>query len=217
MDMLDIEEREAGLLAAASWPYILSCWSASMVGVSREGAEMSRRKRKRRTAKGSASPQRLLEVAHHEAGHVVADLVHGIDIHGVHLRSDGEITGQAFAGFSGSKESLGEVEYRRRIESAVVSAFAGPEAEKLFNPNAPTGPCQSDFDLARLLLQDAALVPEDSMEDSLAALRQRAGELAGKEWHAVQTLAQKLVKVRQMSSTEIQQFVTPLLEAGEQR
>ena len=122
----------------------------------------------------------------HEAGHAVAAWRFLLPLERVSIGDDGS----------------GHTSYTRRfswgeVEHWIVSVYAGPEAETLEFGNAPE---ISDLRNLRNMETDLDL---DLSTSRLAALRSIARSLVARERRTIRTLADELLRRREMSGDEI--------------
>lgn len=161
----------------------------------------------------SAAPLSRREVtAHHEAGHAVADLVLGVPIDEVSIRPNpangslGEVRGSAYEFYGISRREL-----RMLVRGAVISCYAGFEAERIVDAKADEEVSAShDYALAFELPMRFEVPPRgclycgDEVYDRwLGQRRLDAAALVRGNWAQVRVLAGVLLDRERLCGSEL--------------
>lgn len=165
----------------------------------------------------SVKHDHLASTAHHEAGHAIARFRQRLAIRSVTIEEDEESFGRASHNPPGEwfqPDIEVDRRTRNRIESEIICALAGPEAECRFmgNDDAPYGAgSQADLDVAALL---ACYVCGDDDEASayMEWLRIRARNLVRSEWELVEVLAAALLDRKTLSGHQVRKVLRRVFE-----
>jgi hypothetical protein len=152
----------------------------------------------------------LRSTAHHEAGHAVVSWVVGLEMEGVSIEPQGSSLGQV------SHTDLEQMEmYDEILRRHLVSCYAGVKAVELYtgratdpdDPNTDPRVEGSDWDAIVELTMTLA-GPEQSAR---VAMQEQAEEEARRvlreNWHAVEVVAQALLKDRSLDSDDISRIL----------
>jgi hypothetical protein len=154
------------------------------------------------------------EIAHHEAGHVVAAFVNGVFyFRTIEISEDG--TGRVDAGFlpfSGNAEESELKRARTDVIISLASGFAqrrylesrGASPEDAYNRSLKT----STADLLGAAGALIAIAPDDS---SRYRMVEEACNLVDKHWPFVERVALKLLEKNHLTHHEIMPLLVPLL------
>ena len=163
--------------------------------------------------------ERTRQVAYHEAGHVVAIIVFGVETIGrVYIEEEDDICGQTFS-LKPSTDSVSPEEALRIVACLMVSTFAGPAAERLFFTTlSREDHCESDYSRARSLPEEHNTLPPGSRQvgdqkydEFVAITSSKADLLVREQQEAISSLAEALLLRRELNSKEIEECVRPHL------
>jgi hypothetical protein len=157
---------------------------------------------------------RLENTAHHEAGHVVAAWAHGLtcesaSIEGHEDGSAGRIVHPSEHGYEGSG---GRRAQRQIARAHIIVAYAGHEAQLLFDPDAPDGATRDRDDAWALmrrfevLPRDCNYVGDDSCVRYLNRLRGDARRLVRRHWPIVEAVARELLNRRTLDTADLKRI-----------
>ena len=145
----------------------------------------------------------LRTIAHHEAGHVLADHLLGVEVsrvlidpaHGGRTDVDGWDDVDV--------DGLSSEQRKQRLEPAMISLLAGPFAEERYAGEFDTQMAAADLhEVAALGFERVDRLEEwPAYEAELSA---RANEMVTDKWHDIELLARELERRRTMDSTDLQ-------------
>ena len=144
-------------------------------------------------------------LAHHEAGHVVADHLLGVEVSKVMI--DPALGGRTdVEGWDNiDVDGLSSEQCKQRLEPAMISLLAGPFAEERYAG-------EFDPELAAADLHEVAALGFECVDSLIewpayeAQLGARANEVISDRWRDIELLAQELVQRRTMDSTDLQEW-----------
>jgi len=161
--------------------------------------------------------RRLKRTAYHEAGHAAVLLVYDLPFDSVTIKPTEDSTGGSRGHilkpnpmmFEGGKRERNQI-----VRQYIVSAYAGFEAERCFDPNADEGLSEEDFSNAWNLPRDwdlpikgCSYIGDEVYEQYLARQRQQARALVRKHWALVERLAQALLERETLSGEQAESLV----------
>ena len=150
----------------------------------------------------------LESTAYHEAGHAVAAYRHGMKVKRLTIVPSGDALGshQSHAYFTGiNLEYDGGAREQRRAENFALVCFAGPAAQRRFNPKGYRSYHGAD-DIHQALGMLGYLAGDDEILAAywkLVDLQARAFIESAVNWRTVEHLATVLLDQRTMTGTEV--------------
>ncbi|MCB2100159.1 MAG: hypothetical protein KDE22_04775 [Rhodobacterales bacterium] len=165
----------------------------------------------------AADPTKALQsTAHHEAGHAVAAWCRGVPIKALSIQAlggtDGRFEHQPFVGDPGLSP-FGLDDFRAQVEDLAVVLYAGPEAQRRFDPDGMRA-IHGDGDerMADTLL--GLLSSDDEVRAAYANLyRVLARKFVGLPgvWRAIGNLAGDLLDRQRMTGLEVEAVIGEVL------
>ena len=149
----------------------------------------------------SMTDERRLEIAYHEAGHVVACLVFGHAFDSVHVEDD-----RSSVKYSKWCERGPTNEYDdKRLRERMVVYYAGLAAQRLYNPEAQQSEAGEDYLYADRVYSHIEYPP------SAFWFVREARDFADKYSEAIEVLAAELAKQRTLQFDQARELVEPLI------
>jgi hypothetical protein len=144
-----------------------------------------------------------LEIAHHEAGHAVAgfhlgDLITEVwidDEEGATKRPNTEVF-----------DDLSQAQLRERVETELIICWAGPEAERRFNPKCCKMAASDRVRFDWVCSTVVGLSPKDKREWKRDT-RRAAREIVTREWVAIEKVATSLFERGRLTGEEVAQLI----------
>jgi ATP-dependent Zn protease len=166
-------------------------------------------------------PSALECTAYHEAGHAVVDLALGLTVQKVSIVPDDASNGFCRGPSVQLYEASGRKERRTVARAAIISCYAGLEAQRLVDPNPAEHHGDGDEDEAFELSRRWGVLPgrcdfigDDRHQAYLDRLRTEARRLVKRQRAAVARLAAELLARRELEGAEVERIVLPLLAKG---
>lgn len=150
-----------------------------------------------------------LEIAYHEAGHAVVNYHFGWIASHITIRPEGDTLGRVSGALNpklGGPEYYGTKREQQAVtRQAIIMTYAGPEAERLVNPNVePIGSDEGDaFDLLRdYPPRNCRYIGDDVYYAALERLRVKARNLVRELQPMIALIAEELVKREDLTAEE---------------
>jgi hypothetical protein len=143
----------------------------------------------------------------HEAGHAVAALVQGLTFNEVNVAREGDQNGYCIQPSLLMYDVSSKRERRARARGCIIVSYAGIEAERLLDPDAPQWHGDADFQNAfetsrdyEVLPRGASFVGDEIHIAYLDRLRRQARRLVTQHQATIQRLAEALSVNRRMDA-----------------
>lgn len=157
-------------------------------------------------------------MAYHEAGHIVAAFLNGVEFYSVTVEPSGEELGYAEIRNPFHAWKRGNGTRRAALEKHLIGIFSGPAAESLFTGKKSNADSE-DEDAARYWLEQSpppscAYIGDGVFEAYLRRMRMRARILMRDNWSLVEDLAETLAILRTMDRETILAKLHPNTDSG---
>ena len=157
---------------------------------------------------------KLDSTAHHEAGHAVAAIVQGLTITYVTIKSDEDFLGACLHPSVLGYEFSGTREKKRIARECILTAYAGFQAEKIFNPQAEEWRAQNDEGNALFLSREFLVLPrqcshigDEAHLEFLAKLQLEAHKLVRRHWSSVSAVARVLLETKILTHDQVEEII----------
>lgn len=147
--------------------------------------------------------------AYHEAGHAVALLVQGLHVEQVSIRAEDDYNGSCVQPSLLMYNVTSKRERKALARRCIISSYAGIEAERLIDPDAPEWHGQWDFQNAFEISREYVVLPRacahvgDDLHDAfLLRLRREARGLVGRHRPLIDRLATALLRARTLTGDQ---------------
>lgn len=143
---------------------------------------------------------RLVEIAYHEAGHAVVNIIANFKITDVTITADGKALGRCNAlSIVDCIDQNDARETRRALRALLVSTAAGPVAQALYS-RTPVNWDQGDYEIAHRIMTDYLRLR------SLDRIEREARILLRQHWREVQAVAHALLRKRTLAGNEVEEI-----------
>jgi|SRR6266850_5925118 len=152
---------------------------------------------------------KLTATAFHEAGHAVVAILQGLHVEAVSVRRRGDANGSCLRPSLIMYNGCDPRERKELARSSIITNYAGIEAERLFDSNAPEWHGKADFENAfntsreyAVLPRNCAIIGDDAHLKYLQRLRVKARQLVGRHRSTIEKVADLLIRQRTLALSE---------------
>lgn len=154
----------------------------------------------------------IRNVAYHEAGHVVADFHLGLITHFATIKAEGDLLGSVQSPGQNGYVYRTKTDRKTAVRDMIVSVYAGPEAERIFDPGCnPLSWMQDEIDafamLGEIPPRGCTYVGDDAYFAKLERLRRDARRLVHTHWADVVTIANALLERETLTGRDIEGLI----------